>query len=149
MKTYVLMVSEYFQEIHPKVGLPTFFADQIMSGDKIHTIRENYDWWKKRIDEVNECKAFLSIRYWTKSPYNSKRDNSKQYEYKKLYAGECGIQKAEFYGVNDVKIDGKYYQGHLEQIAQNDGLSYEDFIEWFRHTPAQPMAIIHFTNFKY
>ena len=148
MKTYVLMVSEY-QQTSSKVYEPTFFANKILSGDKIHTIRGNYDWWKKRIDKVNEGKAILSIRYWTKSPYNSKKDGSKQYEFKRLYAGECGIQKAELLDNNEIKIDDKKYQGFIEEVAENDGLEYCDFTKWFRGTLNQPMAIIHFTKFKY
>lgn len=35
-------------------------------------------------------------------------------------------------------------------VAKNDGLSLEDFKEWFRgYDLSKPMAIIHFTDFRY
>ena len=37
-----------------------------------------------------------------------------------------------------------------EQLAKNDGLSLEEFKEWFKgYDLSQPMAIIHFTRFRY
>jgi len=34
-------------------------------------------------------------------------------------------------------------------IVQTDGLKFEDFCEWFKVKSKKPMAIIHFTNFRY
>lgn len=66
MKTYVLILSEYFPKDHPKAGEPTgFVGDLMFTGKKIHTIRSNYELWAKRIDEVRAGKARLSIRIWT------------------------------------------------------------------------------------
>lgn len=37
-----------------------------------------------------------------------------------------------------------------EDLAHNDGLSTDDFKEWFRgYDLSQPLAIIHFTKFRY
>ncbi len=36
-----------------------------------------------------------------------------------------------------------------QEIAKNDGLSFEDFCEWFKVRNKKPMAIIHFTDFRY
>ena len=62
MKTYVLTISKNFPSTHSKKGTPTNFFYKIKSGDKKHTIRANYELWKKRIDEVNEGKAIISLR---------------------------------------------------------------------------------------
>ena len=51
IKTYVITVSEFFPKTHNKSGLPTGFIDKIGSKIKKHTIRGNYELWKKRIDE--------------------------------------------------------------------------------------------------
>ena len=74
MKTYVLIISESYPETHPKTGKKTHFKQQIESGLKIHTIRGNYDVWKKRIDEINKGNAYLSVRKWTGKPYCSKQE---------------------------------------------------------------------------
>jgi hypothetical protein len=44
-------------------------------------------------------------------------------------------------------IEGK--KVNWEDIAKNDGLSFEDFCEWFKVRTSSPMAIIHFTDFRY
>ena len=37
-----------------------------------------------------------------------------------------------------------------EDLAENDGLSFENWADWFKdYDLKQPMAIIHFTNFRY
>jgi hypothetical protein len=46
-------------------------------------------------------------------------------------------------------IDG-VERGYVTDIPQNDGLSPEDFKEWFKkYDLLEPMAIIHFTKFRY
>lgn len=63
-------------------------------------------------------------------------------------------------GIQKLNIDlSKYSDIHafvekfyidLDTLAQNDGLSYEDFEEWFKNYDfSKPMAIIHFTKFRY
>lgn len=149
MKTHVITTSRYFLKAHPRAGQETFFVESVLEGSKIHTLRGNFDYWAKRINEVNAHEALLSIRYWSASPYNYLLNDSKQVEYAQRFAGQCGIQKAEFKGT-DVTVDGKPMPSNfIDFLAKNDGLYTEDFIDWFRYTPKQPMAIIHFTNFKY
>ena len=140
----------------PKCGSPnmddtemsiTYYNQHKDVWPKIHTIRANYPLWKKRIDEVNAGKAVLSIRYWSGKPYNSK-----QVEIAKLT--EAGIQMLEFTSlgfrsrpiINGYMEDGNYFS----KLAKNDGLSLQDFEDWFKgYDLSQPMAIIHFTNFRY
>ena len=43
-------------------------------------------------------------------------------------------------------------ENQLEQIklANNDGLDFDDFVDWFKqYDLTKPMAVIHFTNFRY
>ena len=100
MKTYVLMVSERFPQTHKRKGELTYFPTKIKNGEKIHTIRANYDLWEKRINDIKNGLARLSVRVW-------------------------------------------------EEIAKNDGLSLEDFCDWFKVRSNKPMAIIHFTAMRY
>ena len=146
MKTFVLTVSKQFQKNHSKAGQSTLFVENISGlftskNTKIHTIRSNYDFWLNRVNQINEGKAVLSIRYWTGKPYNSKQREIVVLE-------KVGIQKLED-PTNFVfaPINGKCVNWEL--IAKNDGLSFDDFCEWFKVRKKEPMAIIHFTEYRY
>lgn len=142
MKTYVLIVSQTFPANHTSCGKYTWFPKKIKSGDKIHTIRTNYRFWKKRVDEVNKGNAVLSVRFWTGKPYNSK-----QQEICKFY--KLGIQKISILS-NYIEIDKiPKNSPHIgSTLSANDGLSLQDFNDWFRK-PVKNGCIIHFTDRRY
>lgn len=142
MKSYVLILSEYFPKDHPKGGCNTDFYRKYIHGEKIHTIRANYDLWKRRIDEINKGNAYLSIRFWKGKPYRSQ-----QHEFARLYA--VGVQKLQFKDLSrKANVEGNMIDVPL--LAKNDGLEFNDFFYWFKsYNYKEPMAIIHFTNFKY
>lgn len=151
MKTYVITLSRQFLAKHSKAGEPTNFKEKFLKGEKVHTIRANYSLWEKRIGEVEDGKAVLSIRQWTGKPYCSK-----QIEIARLTAEDgVGIQKLSFDkdkdGVSSFKffdIDGRCFDRKI--LANNDGISLEDWEEWFRgYDLSKPLAIIHFTKFRY
>lgn len=144
MKTYVLTISKHFMSGHPRAGQYTSFGFKIAMGEKIHTIRDNYKLWKKRIDNINEGKAILSLREWSGRPRRSSQVELKTYK-------KVGIQKIQIdpnlgWFVDDVDSDLC-----VKLLANNDGLTYEDFKAWFKKTTNhyEPMAIIHFTDFRY
>ena len=165
IKTYVLTVSRTFTATHKRKGEETKFPEKInftLMGisDKIgtfpmvkmHTIRSNYELWNKRIAEIQRGNAILSIRYWSGKPYNSKQVEICQLD---KYSG-IGVQKLNF--INSVmaisihvdKQNTKYENPFAVTVAKNDGLSLEDFKEWFKkYDLSEPMAIIHFTKFRY
>lgn len=156
IKTYVIILSSVFPKKHNKTGRNTFFKEAITNGIegdhekyeyqyfKIHTIRSNYELWKKRIDEVNSGKAIISIRQWNGKPYCSKQTEIRQVR-------KAGIQMIKSmddnfaYILNDRPIS-------LDVLSSNDGLELIDFKEWFKGskpTVDKPMAIIHFTDYRY
>ena len=146
MKKFVLTVSKQFPKTHAKAGKDTGFVQNItklfsFENTKIHTIRANYELWEKRAKQINEGKAILSIRYWSGKPYNSKQVEICTLE-------KIGIEKLEN-PTNFVfaPIEGK--QINWRDVAKNDGLTFEDFCEWFKVRQNNPMAIIHFTEFRY
>lgn len=179
-KTYVLTLSAAFPKTHSNRIYPTYFKERFLLGQgcpdcatqqdlsgenisncngcgracflvKLHTIRSNYPLWEKRITEIQEGRAVLSIRQWQDKPYRSK-----QVEIARLTADNgIGIQKLSFDkdkdGVPSLKyfnINGKYVD--REMLANNDGLSLEYWQEWFRgYDLSKPMAVIHFTKFRY
>jgi hypothetical protein len=141
-KTYVLMVAKTFQKSHPRFGEPTLFPDHILNGKKIHTIRANYDGWKKKVDAINAGEAILSIRTWSGKPYRSKQE-------KILELTEVGIECADVIcSLQKVNVIGSFRNRSFENIPENDGLSKEDFFDWF-YQDLKDLAIIHFTKFRY
>ncbi len=143
MKTYILIISEKFPKTHPKAGEPTNFALAIKHYDKIHTIRGNYDLWLKRFEKINAGEAVLSVRVWSGKPYKSKQQEIFRYDYKR----KIGIEKLMFEKVGDYQMPKLT---DLITLAKNDGLSLQDFKDWFKGSDfSKPMAVIHFTDFRY
>ena len=153
MKTHVITVSKNFLIGHIREGEPTGFKDKILNGKKIHTIRNNVNHWLKVINDVNSGKFILSVREWSGKPYSSKQNEICQYT-------KLGYQ---FINIDD---NGKFHipknkkgknKTTLLTIANNDGLSQEDFEAWFgldkirktKHTIGFTGIIIHFTDLIY
>ena len=167
MKTYVLTLSQKFPAKHPKHGEPTNFNNQLLNavwrahnmsvgfpqfGMKLHTIRANYELWRKRFEQIDAGKAILSVRYWTGKPYASKQMEI------------CKLRKEDGIGLQWITFPDKDRDGMRnlswpcvcgydiddKTIAANDGLSHDDWRDWFRkYDLSKPLAIIHFTNFRY
>ena len=93
----------------------------------------------------------LSIRQWTGKPYRSK-----QIEIATLTSKNgIGVQKLIFVG-NDIMLPVVEYGGNKfrsmdrYRLASNDGLSFKNWVDWFRgYDLSKPMAIVHFTKFRY
>ena len=137
------MVSRVFPSYHKSKGELTRFEQKIRDKNKIHTIRANYEKWKRKIDQIRNGEAVLSIREWQGVPYHSKQNYLFYYnqedalEVSKLTKDENG------YLINDtIRVSE-------EELAKNDGLTLDEFQEWFKIFPSEPMAIIHFTGFRY
>ena len=62
-KCYVLTVSRFFPVNHPRSGEPTGFVEAIENNTKIHTIRGNLERWYDIKDELQDGKAYLSLRF--------------------------------------------------------------------------------------
>lgn len=175
MKTYVLTLSKVFPKTHARGGKPTNFKVKFSLGQgcpdcdepqdlsgvnisdcnscvnachypKIHTIRANYELWRKRIKEVQAGRAVLSVRQWTGKPYASP-----QKEIAKLTAEDgVDVQKLEFIDNNIFFPKVGYMLISDSLLSCNDGLSLDDWREWFKgYDLSKPMAIIHFTKFRY
>lgn len=157
MKTYVLMLSKVFPATHPLAGQPTGFFDKFIAGQaysrkgwlvspKLHTIRANYPLWKKRIAEVQRGEAVLSVRQWSGRPYMSKQEVIAT-----LTADDgVGIQKLTFFSGRIIYPTVGKYQPSVKEIAHNDGLNSTYWLYWFRNYDlTKPLAIIHFTSFRY
>lgn len=170
IKRYRLGVSRNFPITHPKKGKPTFFVEKIQlsldllieaPGDfvvdldpKLHTCRANYPLWEKRMKEVQAGRAVIELFYWSGKPYRSK-----QVVFAVLDKDSgCGVQKLVFGFVKPNKINfplidiGRlpFTSINIFQLSENDGLLLDDFKAWFKgYDLSSPMAIIHFTSFRY
>lgn len=154
MKIYSLILSKVFPSTHAKAGMDTDFEELLLQYIKLHTIRANYDFWKKRFEQIAAGEACLSIRQWVGKPYGK---GSTQREIVRLTREDgIGIQKLTFpFGTfNEAVIEDAEHIGVFSGIAQtlatNDGLSLRDWEAWFKdYDLSKPMAIIHFTPFRY
>lgn len=145
MKTYVITLSEKFPTTHTRKGQETDFRRLFLNGNKIHTIRANFPLWDKRIAQIQKGEAVLSVRQWTGKPYQSK-----QVEIARLTAEDgVGIQELKLTDLSrPTTINGQRIE--LPLLAQNDGLSFNDWFNWFiGYDLSKPLAIIHFTKFRY
>ena len=145
MKTYVIILSKEFPATHPLKGEPTCFREAFRK-NKLHTIRANYPLWKKRIAEVQRGEAVLSVRQWSGRPYMSKQETIAT-----LTADDgVGIQKLTFFSGRIINPTVGKYQPSVKEIAHNDGLGSTYWLYWFKNYDlSQPLAIIHFTPFRY
>jgi len=115
---------------------------------KIHTIRRNYEFWKKF--EGKEVALF----YWEGKPYSSRQ---KVFCVKKIVS----VQEVEFTKhdtgsfVLFLRYTGPeygYQRVERNVLAINDGFIDEnEFVAWFGKKEYKPgkMAILHFTDFRY
>ncbi len=128
---------------------------------KIHTIRANYNYWKKWDGKE------ISIRVWKDKPYRSK-----QIEVCKKV---IHVQRVCFHRS---KKEGDWFEFYIENkgissticvfldntiLSQNDGFEYlfpenhgyrnynalNAFYNWFNNYQTGEMAILHFTDFRY
>lgn len=104
------------------------------AGIKGHTIRAGNRW------KVGDK---FSARVWSGAPYRSKQVEFAQLEVKKVWKFEIVFDHGEY--ADDIQNVFKIDEGDehdldqqselLQVIAQNDGLTIEDFISWFSIHP--------------
>lgn len=147
----IITFSKAFPPGHSKVGQPTGFESKLRAGTKIHTIRADAKgWWDKCAEAINSGRKYLSLREWVGRPYNSEqrilgeRDKIGLQTITMTYSSEDELPQAW--------VDGKKVP--VEQLAKNDGLAVEDFVEWFFSTPLYKSntfegKVIQLTDFRY
>jgi len=124
-----IMCAKRFPVSHPKAGQPTGFREAILSGRKIHTLRQSAG-NRKTGDTV-------SLREWEGRPYASK-----QVEF-----AHC-----------EIKVVNRFIAGHpshtfIADVAHHDGFADPvDFVHWFTGGKDEPMRFdgvcIYFRNVR-
>jgi len=173
MKTHVLILSKTFPATHPKAGQPTYFKAKFEQAQaitkagkfpcvlpypdfidpKYHTLRGNYERWEKIFEQIDKGEACLVLKQWSGVPYRSKQETIAVL----TKEDGIGLQKLEFleyqdgFTGNGIWIAGHTFpHEHELELAQNDGLSLEDWRAWFaKEDKSQAFAIIQFTSFRY
>ena len=112
-------------------------GDNLIEG-KIHTIRQNYEYWKKF--EGQEVALFT----WEGKPYRSKQ---KVFCVKRIVSVQevTKSEVADFW----VSLNDKS-PIPIDLIAKNDGFNNKhELVDWFIEYPFGKYAILHFTDFRY
>lgn len=145
-----LLLSSRFPANNPEACEPTYFREKIQSGQKIHTIRKNREWWNEKAEKINSGEMALHLRSWTGKPYDSKQEEWGVFD--KVGVQKIRIEYDTFYEDSlNVTIDGKEIPA--ETVANNDGLTLRQFADWF-FNPEKKIyefegVVIHFTDFRY
>ena len=146
-KKVILTLCKKFPVTHSQSGNPTHFEDLLQRGIKIHTVRgNNKQLWNRREVDIKSGRKYLSVREWSGRPYNSEQVEIARFE-------RIGLQRIVITNTSTDNepqcwVDGKKVP--IYDIAHNDGLSVDDFVEWFlRDTNVFEGVVIHFTNFRY
>jgi hypothetical protein len=156
----VLTFSQVFPANHPRKGMPTFFVDQILlslgqslktisdhvkplvndfymldgTGFKHHTIRASSRW---------KAGDMFSARVWSGLPYRSKQVEFAQIEVKEVIPVKIEWRDTQMIISTPSKMPGYDSMLCLGDVAENDGLSIEDFRAWFAvHPKAKQQVFI-------
>jgi hypothetical protein len=107
---------------------------------KIHTIRQNYDFWKRF--EGQDVALFT----WEGKPYRSKQCVFCT----KPIVSVQSIERDNIYGFWFRPSDVSWMKADDVLISRNDGFkTKEEMFSWFADYSEGDMAILHFTNFRY
>lgn len=155
MKVIVTLTKEYFYQ-HRKAGQPTGFAESVKNGSKIHTCRDNYDYWAAKIEALQKSGGNLCIREWSGKPYKDKQVTILEVPAETAAVQPLYLHQTPAGYMAYVETDGgtKKRVG-IEQLAANDGFTdAADFTDFFKplFKPCEnviKLAIIHFTPFRY
>lgn len=161
MKVVVTLTKKFFDQ-HPRAGQPTWFADAVKAGVKIHTCRDNYDYWVKKVEALKDADGTLCIREWTGRPFRSPQGTIKEIPAATVHVSQLKLCRHSYVGAFDHKqhndysavVDGEDVR--LVDIAYNDGFWNErDFTAFIDplfakyDTDTITLAIIHFTPYRY
>ena len=115
-------------------------GDDLIPGN-IHTIRQNYGYWKQF--EGKELALFA----WEGKPYRSKQKvfcvKKLVYVQKLFFTNQWGL-------LWHISVEEMKEQIAGETFAKNDGFNnFDEVLEWFHDYSTGEMAILHFTDFRY
>ncbi|KAA6329683.1 hypothetical protein EZS27_021531 [termite gut metagenome] len=146
----VITLSKTFFTGHSRHCESTMFREKVLEGIKIHTCRQNYEYWKCKIKRLKEVGGVLSIRQWSGKPFYSKQEIITE-----VPADVVGIQMLSLWKNFEYAVVGCWKVITPVELALNDGLLLEDYQAWFAPVLKKNkeevihFALIHFTDFRY
>lgn len=162
----VIIFSQRFPSYHPLKGQPTFFVEKTLKS--IDKNREMNIWNRSDLsfineNALNECKPKhhtirggsrwkvgdkFSPRIWSGKPYQSKQIViAPDIEIKQVYDIEIksAYKQLPLDYDTDIIINHRYYHADdeiMKRLAQNDGLSLAELLQWFKYPKAFKGQII-------
>lgn len=146
MKVVVLLSKTFFPQ-HFRAGEANNFSQKVLEGKKKHTCRKNYAYWEEIIGRLKEQDGVLSVRQWAGLPYHKPGQET----IVDIPAEVVGVQKLELKRIRKIvqhfaeekkepiaeaitydweaEIEG--WSTPISLIAENDGLTVEEFKAWF------------------
>lgn len=162
MKVVVILTKRFFDG-HPRAGEETHFADLVRDGKKIHTCRDNADYWCNKIERLKAAGGTLSIREWEGKPYRSRQITIADIPAEQVDVQRLTVQRAYVHILNSnaeplvgyrATINDKLVP--MKELATNDGFDrerdFEDFIDPLfdkYHSDTITLAVIYFNNYRY
>ena len=162
----VIMFSRQFPAYHPKAGQPTDFVAKFWANkdikilnDSVNLLQEDYTMYQKLRESLhpkrhtiragNRFKKgdFFSPRVWSGKPYYSKQIIISP-DTEVLQTWDFEITKYGVVIINNNTV-GTEPKNRIEKIAANDGLSREDFENWFSVLPFKGQIICWNPNVNY
>lgn len=143
-----LIISKEFPAKHKRAGDPTEFKEKILTGSKVHTIRNNFEWWHDKAAMINSGEMELCLKSWIGRPYHTKQEQW-------LTLSSISVQKVRMEyeaGQNHVLAFVDEKQVPVQMLALHDGLSVDDFTDWFFRGSKESTfegVVIHFTKLHY
>lgn len=145
----VLTFSRHFPKGHPRQGEPTWFVESVLNSvmrkdgilnlddlkPEVRALINDFALTTNEKQKDHTLRAgsrfkpgdMASLRVWSDKPYRSKQIVFAQVEVKKVWE----IEISEFWFINNSILE----HGKVIELANNDGLSYDDFIAWFNIHP--------------
>lgn len=159
----VLTVSRFFPAGHPKAGQPTWFVPKIWNGlrNQDYSLPESITKYVPNISQllsnddyleamtIREIKLttiragnrfkpgdMVSLRVWSEKPYRSKQIEFAQVEVKRTISVTIHVDEflSSWVGENTNKPNS-WNLLPLCEVAKNDGLQCDDFVNWFKIHP--------------
>ena len=128
-------------------GVPTNFVEKILSGEKIHTLRQSNRW--KTGMYLHMATGVRTKKY---KQFNKDRPDLQMLEARQNVVMKKMFCPLDLSITHQIIVDGRRLNlFERSRFRDNDGLTFEQFDKWF--FPGNQMLwwgqLIHWTDFKY
>ena len=144
MIRHELIIQNTFPDRNSRKGEPTEFRSKIMGGQKTYEVKGQWHKWESKINDVVNRKAVLALKEWAGRPYHSDLILIKEL----TFMDGVGIEKLDA-GFRGWNVNDKESELPTDRLARGNGMTSDEFNEWFKEALKTNMCIIHFSEFRY